>query len=353
MKVSIETNVKKPKSYKVLSEAEIKKEATKLSKDKNKYVADVGKAILKVLVKGAGAVTDLLSAVNVLIFTAPIVLGTVLVVVVSTLLFVTTITPPYLISKALIAQKRFLKSVLKNIDEPTRQYFNAIDDIAEDRITITEESVNEFSLLSTVESVTNWDMVLEAPKEDEATDYTKNINNPDNEDEPTDYTQDVEPTSDDVTTDDEPETVDDTEPEDNQDEPTDYTQDVEPTGDDDSTDVTTDDDMSNDDTSTDSTNDENNTIKNYNLLVDFQNMHRTIGEILNSLHNVVYPQPIQNQVLTKGINNLQEIKELVEKYIDYEFDGDYKKNTYYYTIYLQAITMNLEMLKKNCQLDNE
>ena len=349
MKVSVETNIKKPKSYKVLSETEIKREATKLSKDDNKYVADVGKAILNVLVKGAVAVTDLLSAVNVLIFTAPAILADVLLLVISALIFIVSITPTLVISKALKAQKHFLKSVLKNINEPTKQYFNAIDDITNERVIITEESANILSLTPSVESITNWDIALEAPNKDkdEPTDYTKNVDNPnDNTDKPKDYTEDV-------TTNDKPEPVDNTE----DDEPTDYTQDVDgdnTTDDTDTTDDTTDDvDNTQDTTTTDSTNDENTIVKNYNLLVDFQNLHTTISEILDGLHDVVYPQPIQNQVLTKGINNLQEINEQIEKYVNYSFSNDYKKNTYYYTVYLQACKMNLEMLRKNYQLGKE
>ena len=415
MKVSVETNIKKPKSYKVLSETEIKREATKLSKDDNKYVADVGKAILNVLVKGAVAVTDLLSAVNVLIFTAPAILADVLLLVISALIFIVSITPTLVISKALKAQKHFLKSVLKNINEPTKQYFNAIDDITNERVIITEESANILSLTPSVESITNWDIALEAPNKDkdEPTDYTKNVDNPNDntdepkdytedvttndkpepvdnteDDEPTDYTQDVKPeddngdtgtdtgdtpdeptdytqnvdppepddtgnTEEDVTTNDEPEPVDNTE----DDEPTDYTQDVDgdnTTDNTNTTDDTTDDvDNTQDTTTTDSTNDENTIVKNYNLLVDFQNLHTTISEILDGLHDVVYPQPIQNQVLTKGINNLQEINEQIEKYVNYSFSNDYKKNTYYYTVYLQACKMNLEMLRKNYQLGKE
>ena len=173
------------------------------------------------------------------------------------------------------------------------------------------------------------------------------------------YTEEVDNdnTDDDeeVTTDGETETEDTGE---STDEPTDYAEEVDNDNTDeepeeDGTEDDTTDEETTDDTNADSTNGENTIVKNYNLLVDFQSMHKTIGEILDSLHDIVYPQPIQNQVLTKGINNLQEIKSQIERYINYSFSEDYKKNVYYYTVYLQASKMNLEMLRKNYQLDKE
>ena len=407
MQQLLESGSKKPKAYKIMSEAQLKKEATKLSEDKNRYVADVGKAILKVLVKGVDVLSDLLAKVNVVIFMAPLSLAFILTVTISCILYLTLMAPPIVIGIALTQQKKFLKKTLKNLDEPTKQYFCAIDDIANDRYIIVEESFNSHSFSPTVESVTNWDMVLEAPKEDdEPTDYTKEVDDEDENDKPTDYTEEVK-------TDDEPETEDkgestdeptdyteevdaqnDEPEEDTTDEPTDYTEEVDNDNTDDGEEVTTDgevetedtgestdeptdyteevdndntdeepeedgteddttDEETTDDTNADSTNGENTIVKNYNLLVDFQSMHKTIGEILDSLHDIVYPQPIQNQVLTKGINNLQEIKSQIERYINYSFSEDYKKNVYYYTVYLQASKMNLEMLRKNYQLDKE
>lgn len=88
-------------------------------------------------------------------------------------------------------------------------------------------------------------------------------------------------------------------------------------------------------------------------MVDFQKMFRAISDILVNLEPVIYTQPIQNSVLSQVIKNLRTIKDYVVRYVDFNFSDKYEENLYYYGIFLQAMKFNLEILRKNDELDND
>ena len=69
------------------------------------------------------------------------------------------------------------------------------------------------------------------------------------------------------------------------------------------------------------------------------------------LGSVIYNQSIQNQVLDRGIDNIRKISEYVINYIEMSFSDKYEDNLYHYNIFIQALKLNLEMLKKNARLD--
>ena len=94
-------------------------------------------------------------------------------------------------------------------------------------------------------------------------------------------------------------------------------------------------------------------IKNYNIRVKFKKLVESISEILQNLSIVMYHNPIQNQVLGRGIENIQSIKEQIISYMEFNLSSDYKTNLYYYTTFIQALQLNLDMLTKNSQMSME
>lgn len=129
-------------------------------------------------------------------------------------------------------------------------------------------------------------------------------------------------------------------------EPTDYT-------DGDSDDVSTQDDVDNSSSDEDTNQDKNIIVKNYNLLLDFKSMYQAIDEILSNLEPVIFNRSIQNSVIDQVIKNMTRLKNSVMGYIEFHFNTDYVVNLYYYSIFIQAMKINLEILHKNNQLDRD
>ena len=100
-------------------------------------------------------------------------------------------------------------------------------------------------------------------------------------------------------------------------------------------------------------NDRDIAIKNYNIRIKFRKLVESISEILQNLSIVMYHNPIQNQVLERGIENIQSIKEQIISYMEFNLSSDYKTNLYYYTTFIQALQLNLDMLTKNSQMSME
>lgn len=233
-------------------------------------------------------------------------------------------------------------------------------------------------------------IVTEAPKEDNEDDEKEN-------DDVKDYTSDAD---DDATEEDTPDTTTD-EPEPQNDEPEDTstdttstdTNDTTDTGDDstDTDDTTTDesgdedesmdytdnadsdssgdasDDSTEDDTSVDDTSDstedeestdtedsdKNNNVKNYNLLLDYQKLHRTIESISDKLEYTIFDNHIMNSVISEVIQNLSTLNIHIVKYIEYSFKNDYETNLYNYNVYVQTLRMNLLLLGDAVKLNSE
>lgn len=228
----------------------------------------------------------------------------------------------------------------------------------------------------------------ETPEDEQPEDYTGEVEPTDTDDDteetppedtgeetPEDYTADEEPTDgttggedaepegEDVTADGEvPEEGDDTgEEEVPQEEPQDFTADVDGDTDDTGEDTTDDtgeettDDTTDDTTETgeDNNNLENSIVKNYNLLVDYRKVHTTIEDILKHLKTVTYTTTIQNSVLDRCISNLTKIKEELLAYIEFNYSNDYKQNLYYYSTFIQALKINLDVLRSIKKLTEE
>lgn len=92
---------------------------------------------------------------------------------------------------------------------------------------------------------------------------------------------------------------------------------------------------------------DNSSIRNYNLMIDFQKLYKNLEDILTHLNNVSYTTSIQNSVRDRCMDNLTRLKGEVYSYIDQYYSKDFKVNIYYYTTYIQALKINLEMLHKN------
>lgn len=194
------------------------------------------------------------------------------------------------------------------------------------------------------------------------------------DDTQTDVDTENDDSGDNTTSDDENNVTDetqDTQQDDNGlgDEPTDYTQDV--GSDSDNTDLsnsdtgedgeegddTTEDDTSEDESSNPSDDssegeDRETSVKNYNIRLKLVKLAESIEDILINLSKITYRSSIQNSVLERGIDNITKIKEQIISYMEYNLTADYKQNLYYYTIFMQALQLNLDMLTKNSEMSN-
>lgn len=201
---------------------------------------------------------------------------------------------------------------------------------------------------------------------DDATDYTNEADEDNDDTESDTSAQSEDDTSDDDTNDasDDADTGDDDgtttiTADDVDDTVTDYadstdddsTDDSDDSGDDGSGDDTSDimDDTGNTDENDEST--QNNNVKNYNLILDFQNLYRLLGEISSNLETTVFKSPIQNISLTQIVKNMRRIKDSVSNYIEFNFGNDYVTNLYNYNIFVKALKLNLEMLRSTKDLE--
>ena len=99
--------------------------------------------------------------------------------------------------------------------------------------------------------------------------------------------------------------------------------------------------------------DKDTAVKNYNIRLKFKKLAESISDILTNLSSIIYHNPIQNQVLERGIDNIQTIKEQIISYMEFNLSSDYKTNLYYYTTFIQALQLNLDMLTKNSKMSIE
>lgn len=209
--------------------------------------------------------------------------------------------------------------------------------------------------------------VTEAPKEDEDLDDIESQSN--------DYTDDIdigediedeEPIEDESIDDEEPvadedsdtesESDDTTDPVEDDDMPNDYTDDVD-TDDGIEGEDTGDDEMSEDENvdETEETEEssDNNDIKNYNLLIDFQKLYKSLEGILTGLKTTSYKTSLQNSVLKRVMTNLDKLRSEVVNYIEFNFGKDYNVNLYYFNIYVQLLKITLEMMNRMGELYEE
>ena len=382
------------KKYSAMSEKELLAEAERLSQHEDKTVAGFGRTVKKCILNKFIDINEFFSAVNTVLFVGGPALSICIGVIIGVTLLITTLVPFVVIAAALNAQEKFLKTRLKWTDPNALKYRELSKEIRKRHIRVTTEGLQ---------------IVTEAPKEeivpDDTNDYTDDVdeddeNTPEEEpedteeptddggDEPvddtepvnTDYTEDEDLAGDtgeedttgdtDTTAEDEPldpnaeddTATDDTTEEDPEadtteddmtDDTTDYTEDEgmdggEDTGDttDDTVDDTTTDDMG----GQDEEQSQNSIVKNYNLMIDFKRLYTTTSDILSRLGDVVFKNPIQNQVLDRCVQNIQKISEQVLNYMEFTFSTKYEDNLYHYNIFVQALKLNLEIMKKNNQL---
>lgn len=204
----------------------------------------------------------------------------------------------------------------------------------------------------------------EEPEEDDATDY--------NAEDDTDEELDDEQNNDeeDVTgaevQDEDGEDTEEEEPADTETDDTDL-------GDDEATDYNADDDMGTDDTDSaedtdteteDTTGTEdsseeddtalgNITIKNFNLLKDFSKLFSLLTELVEKMEKNVYSEKAQVSIMMQITANTRKLRDFCLAYIQDHFNSeDYKLNLYYYNIIIQCLKMNLNMLEKLKEFDD-
>lgn len=332
----------------------------KLVKAKNTDVANFGREAKLALLHGFDNTTDLFMTFNTVLFGGGLALALCIPVMVSLLVIISASIPHATIMTILKKQKALIASNLDKLDRNGKTY-NGV---------LTSMITSEGDIKPVEETYT---IVLEAPgdvdtDEEQSEDYTEQVTDDDTgdpldgdveepeEEESTDYTEDVEEPDDEDLGDDTEDTGEAPEEE----ESTDYTDEVDDTGegglsdyDPETTDDTGEEMSDTDETVEDNDTNKNTIIKNYNLMVDFQKMFRAISDILVSLDPVIYTQPIQNSVLAQVIKNLQTIKDCVVRYIDINYSTKYEENLYYYGIFLQSLKFNLEILRKNDELADD
>ena len=397
------------KDPKTMTVDELKAEVERLSHNDVPEVRNFGEVVLGFLRDGSYTVSNVISAITSIIFVGETVLALCIGAIIGTIYILGAMVPFLTIQSLLKVQMNAVDKLPSNQKKSkhTKRYIQTVKRYLKVKTKEDAKALSESIFIG--DSLSNLIVVLEAPKEEdeedaldytddgtddddmidyteaedevttddssnddadpEAIDYTDNDDSSDL-DEPTDYTD----TGDDGTSDESGETdtgdsesniddMNDTSSTDTDssdlDEPTDYTD----TGDDGTSDESgetgTDDSESNiDDTGStdgDSTQDKNIIVKNYNLLRDFKSMYQAIDEILSNLEPVIFNRSIQNSVMEQVIKNMTKLKDAVMDYIEFHFNTDYTINLYYYSIFVQAMKINLEILHKNDQLgkDNE
>ena len=220
-----------------------------------------------------------------------------------------------------------------------------ISSVAESWIPLMEASDDD-------ESAT--DYTAEADTDD-ATDYTEEADTSDSEDSDNSQEETASDYTEDANTD---ESEEDSSDNDSENETSDGEEDMTAT---DYTDEagSSDDDGSGDSSGASSTNEiprngnliDNNVLKNYSVLTNFEKLYNLTKEVSDSMDSVVMPTKIQNTVLAQALKNLNSIKEFIVSYVKFQFSSDnYAQNLYYYNIVLQALNLNLEILKRNKDL---
>ncbi len=210
---------------------------------------------------------------------------------------------------------------------------------AETTSDVTDYTKDEDTSVNTKDDTSTTDDV------DGATDYTEETDDDgsgDDTDNATDYTEETEEvevdeneSSDDST--------DDTSTTDDVVGATDYT---EETGDDigDSTDTST------DNTSTDSSSteeDEGEKEKLRVLMDDFISLSNTIKSFINKLETMDKSNIFANKITAQIISNLNILRKHVFEYISFKFNKKaYVENLYIYNYFIEALKINVEMLKK-------
>lgn len=220
---------------------------------------------------------------------------------------------------------------------------------------ITESWVPVMEAPNDKESPTDYTVETDPQEDDGADTQTENDDTEQEEESPTDYTDETDPQEDDGAD----ENTDDATTEEESGEggtgedelsATDYTDETGGT-----------DDATGEESSDASTTNEiprngnlidNNVLKNYSVLNNFEKLYNLTKEVSDSMDSVVMPTKLQNTVLAQALKNLNSIKEFIVSYVKFQFSSDnYAQNLYYYNIVLQALNLNLELLKRNRDLE--
>lgn len=205
----------------------------------------------------------------------------------------------------------------------------------------------------------------------EETDYTEDevdLDNEDLEDDETSINEDevAQDVDGDGIPDDE-EGTDYTEDEEGDLEETDYNED-ESSGDDMSDDTSTSDEITGDEEVTDYTEDETSTdgmsddttptntgnpndIRNASLIYDYIQLYNTIKSIITKVNSMNKTDILRNKTIIQVSKNLNILLNTLHKYIIKSFDkNSYVFNLYQFNLFIHAINVNIEMIKKNNEL---
>ena len=359
--ISLESTQRK--DPKTMTVDELKADVERLSHNDVPEVRNFGKVVLGFLRDGTHTINEVISSITTIIFLGETVLTVCIGTIIATIYVLGALVPFLTIQSLLKNQMETLNELPPNKKKSknVKRYIRTVNQYLKVKTKEDAKALSESIFIG--DSLSNLIIVLEAPKEEDEEDALDYTDDGEDDDDMIDYTEaEDEVTTDDSSNDDaDHEAIDYTDNDDSSDldEPTDYTDTGDDSTSDESGETDTDDSESNiDDTGStdgDSTQDKNIIVKNYNLLRDFKSMYQAIDEILSNLEPVIFNRSIQNSVMEQVIKNMTKLKDAVMDYIEFHFNTDYTINLYYYSIFVQAMKINLEILHKNDQLgkDNE
>ena len=191
----------------------------------------------------------------------------------------------------------------------------------------------------------------EAEDEDiEATDYTSDDDgNSETEEvdlddeglEASDYTEDVDSDENDESEDNVEEDVDENTDGDDL-EATDYSEESDETG----TDSEYEEQQSDSEV-----NDDENQLKNSNLINDYVYLYDSIKSILSKVNSMNKTDLLKNKIIIQVSKNLNILLNTIYKYIINSFDKNtYIFNMYQFNLFIEAVNINIQMLKKSSEL---
>jgi hypothetical protein len=166
------------------------------------------------------------------------------------------------------------------------------------------------------------------------TDATDDTTNTDDTEDANDYTSDDE-----TDTDIDPDGPDDGTDEDTTDGANDYTSDG------DTPDVTADADSTTEDTPPDETDVDKE--RSRILLNDFVRMYYSIQDIITTLNDASRDNIVINKIISQVTYNVTRLSDIIYDYIVFSFSKNkYVQNMYKYNYFIEALKINVEMLKK-------
>lgn len=98
-------------------------------------------------------------------------------------------------------------------------------------------------------------------------------------------------------------------------------------------------------------NDDENQLKNSNLINDYVYLYDSIKSILSKVNSMNKTDLLKNKIIIQVSKNLNILLNTIYKYIINSFDKNtYIFNMYQFNLFIEAVNINIQMLKKSSEL---